>query len=104
MTHATANSVSWDERIVVDNKYIDNFNVWSDIKFYLRPIKIFRSENIYLQADKSLHIKTAMEPSTIEMIRRGENGMAGQSLPRPIVREDVKILNEWKTTKKLLNI
>lgn len=48
------NSVSWDERIVVDNKYIDNFNVWLDIKILFRTfIKIFRSENIYFRTDKS---------------------------------------------------
>jgi undecaprenyl phosphate N,N'-diacetylbacillosamine 1-phosphate transferase len=64
------NSVSWDERIVVDNKYIDNFNVWFDIKILFKTfIKIFRSENIYLQADKSsTYKKTAMETaSTIEV-------------------------------------
>lgn len=46
------NSVSWDERIKVDNEYIDSFNVWFDIKLLFRTVaRIFKSENIYM--DKS---------------------------------------------------
>lgn len=42
------NSVSWDQRIKVDNDYIDSFNVWLDIKLLLRTIiRVFKSENIY---------------------------------------------------------
>lgn len=42
------NSVSWDERIKVDNVYIDSFNVWFDIKLLVRTIgRIFKSENMY---------------------------------------------------------
>lgn len=42
------NSVSWDERIKVDNEYIDSFNVWFDIKLLFRTIgRIFKSENMY---------------------------------------------------------
>lgn len=44
------NSVSWDDRIVVDNKYIDTFNVWLDIKIMFQTlIKLFKSENIYME-------------------------------------------------------
>lgn len=47
------NSVSWDERIVVDNKYIDAFNVWLDIKILFKTVfKLFKSENIYMKTDK----------------------------------------------------
>ncbi|WP_188656113.1 sugar transferase [Pontibacillus salipaludis] len=43
------NSVSWNERIEVDNNYIDNFNVVLDIKILLRTIfKLFKNENIYM--------------------------------------------------------
>lgn len=43
------NSVTWDERIEVDNKYIEKFNIWLDIKILFKTLfKIFRSENIYL--------------------------------------------------------
>lgn len=43
------NSVSWDERIVVDNRYIDSFNVWLDIKILFKTLtKIFKTENIYM--------------------------------------------------------
>jgi len=46
------NSVTWDERIVVDNKYIDHFNVWLDIKILFATfMKIFKSENIYLNKE-----------------------------------------------------
>ena len=63
------NSVSWDERIVVDNDYIDRFNVWLDIKILFKTfLKIFRSENIYLETDKKLtYGKTTIESAiTIE--------------------------------------
>jgi|SRR5699024_122677 len=43
------NSVSWDERIQVDNRYIDKFNLWLDIKIVFQTLfKIFKSENIYM--------------------------------------------------------
>lgn len=42
------NSVSWDERIKVDNKYIEKFNVLLDIKILFNTIlKVFKSQNIY---------------------------------------------------------
>src|SRR5699024_6997733 len=48
------NSVSWDERIKVDNKYIDNFNVWLDIKILFKTLfKLFKSENIYMDFDSN---------------------------------------------------
>jgi undecaprenyl phosphate N,N'-diacetylbacillosamine 1-phosphate transferase len=47
------NSVSWDERIVVDNQYIDSFNMWFDVKILFRTFrKLLKSENIYMKADK----------------------------------------------------
>jgi len=46
------NSVSWDERIVIDNKYIDTFNILLDIKILLKTIvKVLKSENLYLTSD-----------------------------------------------------
>ena len=48
------NSVSWDERIKVDNEYIDSFNVWFDIKLLFRTVaRIFKSENIYMDKSKA---------------------------------------------------
>lgn len=48
------NSVSWDERIKVDNEYIDSFNIWFDIKLLFGTIvRIFKSENIYLDKSKT---------------------------------------------------
>lgn len=47
------NSVSWDERIIVDNEYIDKFNIWFDIVILFKTFfRIFKSENIYLQKNK----------------------------------------------------
>lgn len=48
------NSVTWDERIVVDNQYIDRFNIWLDIKILFKTLlKIFKSENIYLDKNQN---------------------------------------------------
>ena len=48
------NSVSWDERIIIDNKYIDSFNIWLDIKILFFTIfKVIKAENIYMEADKN---------------------------------------------------
>jgi len=48
------NSVSWDERIKVDNEYIDSFNVWFDIKLLFKTIgRIFKSQNIYMDKSKA---------------------------------------------------
>lgn len=47
------NSVSWDERLKVDNKYIDSFNVCFDIKLLFGTfVRIFKSENIYMDKSK----------------------------------------------------
>ncbi len=47
------NSVTWDERIVVDNQYVDRFNIWLDIKILFKTLlKIFKSESIYLKKNQ----------------------------------------------------
>lgn len=47
------NSVSWDERIILDNKYVDKFTVFYDLRLILLTIKkLFKSENIYMQNNK----------------------------------------------------
>ncbi|MFJ7306843.1 sugar transferase [Peribacillus frigoritolerans] len=54
------NSVSWDDRIVVDNKYIDAFNVWLDLRIMFKTVfKLFKSENIYMQTDKKTNNKSS---------------------------------------------
>ncbi|WP_077358734.1 sugar transferase [Virgibacillus halodenitrificans] len=46
------NSVSWDQRLPIDNEYVEKFNVWLDIKILFRTIqKIFKRESIYIQAE-----------------------------------------------------
>lgn len=43
------NSVPWDERIHMDVKYVENFNVWLDIKILFKTfLKIFKGESIYI--------------------------------------------------------
>lgn len=42
------NSVSWDDRIVIDIEYIDNFNIWIDFKILLKTVhKVFNRVSIY---------------------------------------------------------
>ncbi|GAB6179419.1 sugar transferase [Desulfotomaculum defluvii] len=42
------NSVSWDERIPIDVKYIETFSIWLDIKILFKTLqKLFKSESIY---------------------------------------------------------
>lgn len=42
------NSRSWDERIKVDNEYIDKFSLGLDLKILFKTVgKVFGSENIY---------------------------------------------------------
>lgn len=42
------NSVSWDERIRIDNQYIDEFNVLLDIKIlFITMMRVIKSEDIY---------------------------------------------------------
>ena len=48
------NSTTWDERIKVDNEYIDKFNIWLDIKIlFMTIVKILNSESIYLKKEKA---------------------------------------------------
>lgn len=45
------NSVSWDERIPVDVKYINEFNLWFDIIILLKTVqKVFLRDSIYIEA------------------------------------------------------
>ena len=52
------NSVPWDQRIDIDVDYVENFNVWLDIKILLKTIKkVFIRENIYINTGKHQKIK-----------------------------------------------
>ncbi len=54
LTQVTArNSVPWNERIPVDIKYVENFNVWLDIKILGKTVqKIFVKESVYPYSEK----------------------------------------------------
>lgn len=55
------NSVSWDERIPVDVEYIENFNIWLDVRILFKTIlKLFKRESIYTQTEK----EAALGPKT----------------------------------------
>ena len=42
------NSASWDERIRIDNQYVDRFNIWLDIKILCMTVmRVVKSEDIY---------------------------------------------------------
>lgn len=44
------NSVVWDERIVIDNRYIDKFNIWFDIRILVATfLRVFKVDNIYFK-------------------------------------------------------
>jgi undecaprenyl phosphate N,N'-diacetylbacillosamine 1-phosphate transferase len=46
------NAVPWDQRISIDVKYVENFNVWLDIKILLKTIKkVFNRESIYTHSE-----------------------------------------------------
>lgn len=48
------NSVVWDERIKIDNKYIETFSFWLDIKIIFKTIlKLFKSEDIYMSKNST---------------------------------------------------
>lgn len=56
------NSVTWDERIIVDSEYIDSFNVWVDIRILFKTIqKIFITESIYIQSNDSQNVVKSEE-------------------------------------------
>ncbi|MFP3887857.1 sugar transferase [Priestia filamentosa] len=61
LTQATVrNSVSWDERIPIDVRYVEQFNLWLDIKIILKTIqKMINPESIYTENDKSPKRKTS---------------------------------------------
>ena len=47
-------SVNWDTRIKYDVQYIEKFNLFLDFKIlYKTVLKMFRSENIYLEEDRN---------------------------------------------------
>lgn len=42
------NSVSWDDRIIVDNQYIDKFNVFMDVQIlFMTVARLISKEDIY---------------------------------------------------------
>lgn len=56
------NSVPWDQRIPVDVKYVENFNVWLDIKILFKTVrKIFINESIYIRSSNSEIIEGSEE-------------------------------------------
>lgn len=47
------NSVTWDERIKIDNEYVEKFNIFLDIKIlFMTFIRVVKSENIYAADEK----------------------------------------------------
>lgn len=48
------NSASWDERIIVDNEYIDNFSFINDIKIIFMTVKVVLfPKDMYLDSQKN---------------------------------------------------
>lgn len=66
------NSVSWDERISIDNKYIDSFNIWLDMKILLKTIqKIFKPQNIYMETSIDSSTNLSTNNSNVKSEKRG---------------------------------
>lgn len=56
------NSVSWDERILIDNEYVDNMNCWLDIQILLKTVKrVVLPENIYMNEHLNESIKQEID-------------------------------------------
>lgn len=52
------NSASWDERIVIDNQYVDSFTLGLDIKILFLTIKrVFISNDIYASSNNQTDVK-----------------------------------------------
>ena len=53
------NSASWDERIQLDNQYVDRFNIWLDLKILCMTVmRVVKSEDIYAPGEtKKMKIK-----------------------------------------------
>lgn len=52
------NSASWDERIVIDNQYVDSFTLGLDIKILFLTIKrVFSSNDIYASSNNQTDVK-----------------------------------------------
>lgn len=42
------NAATWDERIVIDNQYVDKFSLWMDIKVLMLTVKrVLKSSDVY---------------------------------------------------------
>lgn len=53
------NSATWDERIVIDNQYIEKFSLWMDIKVLFLTVKrVLSTKDIYGSAVKITHDNT----------------------------------------------
>lgn len=68
------NDISWDEKVVYDNEYIDLFQkqgIWIDIKILFESaIKVFKKEDIYeKKADSSMSAEEAAALEEEEIIR-----------------------------------
>lgn len=85
------NSVAWDDRIVVDNQYIDKFNVILDIKImFMTVVRLLSKEDIYAP-EKGF--KT-LNQSEKEMVKKcGESRM--RISIRPFKREDIPYKVAW---------
>ena len=68
LTQATVrNSVSWDDRIVVDNQYIDHFSLALDIKImFMTAVKLISKEDVYIPEAGFKSNETAEEKTIVK--------------------------------------
>lgn len=63
----TRTTAPWDERIKIDNEYVDMFNVFYDIKIIFKTFSaVFRSKNIYPESKEQINNSKSNINSTEE--------------------------------------
>jgi lipopolysaccharide/colanic/teichoic acid biosynthesis glycosyltransferase len=61
------NMISWNERIELDVRYVDNYSLWLDIRIMLATFgTIFKGEGIYADSLDKLRVKPSQKPGQEE--------------------------------------
>ena len=95
------NTVSWDERIAVDNQYISSFNIWQDIRILFKTLgKIFDFQDIYMEAGQDHGKGTLLHRLKYKKSGAGDMIRGAKIFLRPIQRNDINFLNKWKNDEE----
>ena len=67
------NSATWNERIKIDNQYIDGFSLWMDVKVVFLTVKrVFKLEDVYASSEtyKAIEKEEQAKEQTAESVRK----------------------------------